>query len=138
MRQFHRQHYQLELDTKKYKHSPVTNLPAFMVGQIEGSVHGIEDLILDLNKARFGWVTDPTIETWLDFVMIRNINTGKPTVDIYAIPKTNDRTFHATPYGFYAIDERSLKEMIERWHQTQGVVATYIEGWLAGRARHKG
>lgn len=138
MKYFRRQMFDVELDHKSFKKSPITQLPAFMVGSVQGDIHGIEQLLVDLNtNAHFGWPTDIDIEYLWDFVMIRNIDQNNPTVDIYAIPRTNDRKLSASPYGYYYITDGKLKDMVKRWHSSQGVISTYIEGWLAGKYSRK-
>ncbi len=124
--------FQRQVVLETIKKSPVTNIPAFMVGKIQGNIFGLEQLLIDLNNARFGWDTDVNIEHSWDFIMIRNLDQNSPTVDIYAIPKTNDRF-----YGYYEISDTSLKDVTNRWHNSQGAISTYIEGWLAGRFHNK-
>jgi len=135
---FIRQHYKLSLDDKLEDDvPPPTQLPGFMVGRIDGSIYGLEQLVVDLNAAHFGWATSNEGYTRWDFVLVRNIDQGSPTVDVYAIPQTNERRGTATPYGFYEIREHDLQDARKRWHAAQGAIATYIEGWLAGRAAKK-
>lgn len=133
MREFQRQYYESSIVPSDGRRSPVTQLPAFMVGTIKGSVYGLEQLVVDLNGATFGWSTDIDIHPHWDFILVRNINQSDPTVDIYAVPKTNERRQHGSPYGFYFITDDELKRTIARWEKTQGVIATFIEGWLKGR-----
>lgn len=129
MKPFIRQVFPTYLLTSK---SPITYLPSFMVGEIQKDIYGIEDLVVDLNNAKFGWPTDTDISTLWDFCLIRNIDQDKPTVGIYAIPKTNQRCA-----GFYLISAEELEIIIATWHKTQGVIATFIEGWLLGKSRKK-
>ncbi len=132
MKTFQRQVFHPDLEHKAFKKSPVTTLPAFMVGKIQGNIFGLEQLLIDLNNARFGWDTDINMDHMWDFVMIRNIDQSNPTVDIYAIPRINDRF-----YGYYEISNTNLKDVTNRWYNSQGAISTYIEGWLAGRSHNK-
>jgi hypothetical protein len=110
-------------------------LPTFMVGQIQSSDYGLERLLIALNQATFGNVTDH-LTKW-DFVFLRNYDQSKPTVDIYAIPRTNDRKHCWSPYGVYDLSERQLAEHRETFIKAQPVIATFVEGWLDGRSWQK-
>lgn len=140
MRRFIRQHYQEELNDKKgwkLAKPPVTNLPGFLVGIFEGEIYGLEQLVVDLNDAQFGWSTNIELRMWWDFILVRNIDKSKPTVSVYTIPRSNERTPRGDIYGFYSISDYDMEEIVKKWHDTQGVIATYIEGWIAGNSKNK-
>jgi hypothetical protein len=130
---FNRQIYNANVDGT-LKGPAWVDLQGFMVGTIEGSGYDIGQLQVDLNAARFGWSTDLDVHSWKwDFVFIRNIRLDKPTVDIYAFPRTNTRSADGARFGFYQIEHDELQNCAKFWLKAQWVIATYIEGWLAGK-----